>query len=1348
MIYLALNNIELIEINPLNKSFKMHVTQSHTDHYINNAFENFTTELVYAHLKENSLFIDIGAHYGYYTILAGSKYNNCKILSFEPVPFNYEILKKNIENNKLSNVEIYRFAVSDKDDNKKFFIADHSSRSGFYEPYLSTVHESMTVETVCLDNFLKNHNKEKILIKIDAEGHEIAILNGMKNIIKNSLDIEMFIEFNPEMLKISGYDPSELFLLIDILGFDIFLIDDQYRMTLKVNDYKNWKKYFGHGNYKKDHFNILCVKKENSLNVCIFSHSSLLLGAERSLLEMVKNLISDHNALCTVVLPYDGPLRLKLENIGASIIISDYDWWFNKQIKTPDEIMYIMSKNFIEISKIIPQIEKIDPDIIYTNTLAIPWGILVAYLLNKPHAWHVREFGYNNEGYNFYLPFEKVINIIKSSNYIFTNSDAVKNTLFKNYGQNIKTVYNYIEIPSNQLNDSVDRCFNIKDSLKLIIVGHITESKGQRDAIFAVKKSLDKKLNVELLIMGTNDPDYMGSLIKYVEENGLTNNIKFLDFKENPYNYIKQADVLLLCSHTEAFGRVLVEAMLLKKPVIGTNLGGTPEIIIEGVNGFLYDIGDHDKMVNNIEYFYNNRDKILEFGNNGYNLVKEKITKEKYSGEIFKQLLKIKNQKNRSNSSIEFQEFLSDILRKTVMHLIDASEKKDMTINENIKKINELNAMIVDRDAKSAPINDNINKLNMTNEIISQELSDIKKSVTWRSVQKYHKLLNIIAPQGSKRIYYYNIGVIGLRILINEGPKKFLSSVLKYIKTFRLKSITLNNYYKWILKNEPNNDDHKKIEAESKNFLYNPKISIIIPVWNTDKKWLCKAIDSVLQQSYTVWELCLVDGNSSKPYIKRILSDYTKKDNRIKVKFLSENKGISGNSNEALSMATGDFITLLDHDDEIAPFALFEIVKFLNQNPDLDYIYSDEDKIDTDDKRFEPFFKPDWSPDLLLACGYTNHLSVYRKVLVDKIGGFRIEYNGSQDYDLLLRFTENIPDDHIGHIPKILYHWRQIPGSTSIDPFAKNSLVVNVAKKALEDAIKRRGIKGKVVDGLWPSSYRVIREINGNPKISIIIPTKDKVNILKKCIDSIENKTTYKNYEIIIVDNNSNEIQTKDYLKNLKHKVIQFNEKFNFSKINNIASKEATGDYIIFLNNDIEILSPDWIESMLEQAQIPEIGAVGAKLLYPDGSIQHAGVILGMSPDQATGIAGHIFNKFSYKDNGYFGFINVIKNYSAVTAATMMVRKSVFDELGGFDEKLSVCYNDVDLCLRMRKKGYRIVYTPYSELIHHESQSRGCFVDINEAKYMVNRWGDILKHDPYYSPNLALDNYNCEIRYK
>jgi len=576
-------------------------------------------------------------------------------------------------------------------------------------------------------------------------------------------------------------------------------------------------------------------------------------------------------------------------------------------------------------------------------------------------------------------------------------------------------------------------------------------------------------------------------------------------------------------------------------------------------------------------------------------------------------------------------------------------------------------------------------------------------------------------------------------ILYGEGFSSFWHKTKK-ILTRRFK----NEYEIWIDINYLSKKDINKMKEQIRKFKYRPKISIVMPVYNVEKIWLKKAVKSVFDQIYENWELCIVDDASTEKHIKRVLSKYIKNE-KVKIKFLKKNIGISGASNEALSLATGEFVGFLDDDDELSIDALFEIVKLLNRNPHADLIYSDEDKLNSEGKRVEPFFKPDWSPDLLLSYNYICHFSVYRKKIINKVEGFRSGFEGSQDYDLLLRFTEKT--DKIFHIPKILYHWRKLEGSTASTHKEKIAHVEN-SIKAIQDAMSRRGIEGVVEKGInfnQFESYRVRRKLRNTPLVSIIIPTKDMVSFLQKNLKSVEEKTEYKNYEIIIVDNQSMKKETRAFFSAVSKKdyinVIKYKDEYNFSKINNFAVSQAKGIHILFLNDDTEVISPGWMTSMLEHSMRKEVGAVGAKLVYPDNTIQHAGTILGLG-----GVAAHSHKNFSVNSNGYFGSLNTIRNYSAVTAACMMMRKKVFEEVGGFNEKdLPVAFNDVDLCLRMREKGYLIVYTPYAVLYHYESKSRGYDLNPNEILFMKNKWNKILPSDPYYNPNLTLDSEDFRI---
>jgi O-antigen biosynthesis protein len=544
----------------------------------------------------------------------------------------------------------------------------------------------------------------------------------------------------------------------------------------------------------------------------------------------------------------------------------------------------------------------------------------------------------------------------------------------------------------------------------------------------------------------------------------------------------------------------------------------------------------------------------------------------------------------------------------------------------------------------------------------------------------------------------------------------------------------------WLQQHQLKPADIERMRTELKMFTYLPLISIVVPVYNTEEVSLRSAIESVRAQVYQNWEICMANDASTKRHIMLILDEYAASDPRIRVRHLSKRIGIAGASCEALAMATGEFVGLLDHDDELTPDALWEVTSRLNQVPELDLLYSDEDKLTRDGARVEPFFKPDWSPDLLLSMNYITHFTVFRKSLLQAIGGFRSGYEGAQDYDLLLRFTERT--NRIAHVPKILYHWRMgytsSANSAGAKPFASES-----GRRAVEEALKRRGREASV-EVLSPCRYRARYKIDQSPLISIIIPTKDQPRLLKQCVASIEEKTSYRPYEIIIIDNSSVEDETLRCLDALseKHRVLRYPRPFNFSAINNFGVGQARGEHLLFLNDDIQVIGGDWLTALVEHAQRPEVGAVGAKLLFSDNRIQHAGVIVGI-----CGGAGHAFKNLPDNHTAYFGLADLTRNFSAVTAACMMVPRKVFSEVGGFKEELKVVYNDVDLCLRIRKQGYLIVYTPFAVLYHFESASRGRLRPTSEEELFCRRWGDMIRNgDPYYNPSLTLTRDDWSLR--
>ena len=563
-----------------------------------------------------------------------------------------------------------------------------------------------------------------------------------------------------------------------------------------------------------------------------------------------------------------------------------------------------------------------------------------------------------------------------------------------------------------------------------------------------------------------------------------------------------------------------------------------------------------------------------------------------------------------------------------------------------------------------------------------------------------------------------------------------------------------NNYEDWIhLYDEIASDDKNQIKSHIKLFDKKPLISILMPVYNTPINYLREAIESVRSQIYSNWELCIADDNSSDPDVKKILEEYSKADKRIKVTFRKENGHISASSNSALELSSGDYIGLLDHDDVLREHALYMVVNEINNHPNADIIYSDEDHIDESGKRYAPYFKPNWNPDLLYTQNMITHFCVFRSDLIHQVGGFRLGYEGGQDWDLTMRVIEKIPPQNIRHIPFILYHWRAIEGSTALSISSKE-YAIQAQYKTIRSHFQRRNVSveiSQIRGEFWRVKYKIS---DPYPKVSIIIPTKNQLEYLQKCINSIEKKTIYPNYEIIIVNNQSDNIDTINYLEKIKLNeeisVYDYNHPFNYSTINNFAVNLAKGDVIAFINNDIEVISHDWLYELVSNAIRPNIGAVGALLFYPNGRIQHAGVILGIG-----GVAGHIYHGLEL---GYIqkrGRACLTQNYSAVTGACMAIEKKKFIEVGGFKEvELPIAFNDIDLCIKLMETGYRNLWTPYAELLHHESMTRGYenteekkarFEE--EKKYMLKTWPNYLKDDPAYNLNLSLESLNFSLAF-
>ncbi|MBR1842194.1 MAG: glycosyltransferase [Oscillospiraceae bacterium] len=614
----------------------------------------------------------------------------------------------------------------------------------------------------------------------------------------------------------------------------------------------------------------------------------------------------------------------------------------------------------------------------------------------------------------------------------------------------------------------------------------------------------------------------------------------------------------------------------------------------------------------------------------------------------------------------------------------------------------------------------------------------ISNAASWKMTKPIRALLDLL-----KRIPLFALMVKGLKCLKDNGWS-YTWRKIKYKLKHRNEYVSLAAmplYSKEELEKQRSEVFNKKV-----------KFSIVVPLYNTPEKFLREMIQSVQDQTYADWELCMADGSDNEHKdVGRICKSYAKNDSRIKYKKLKKNLGISGNTNACLDMATGDYIALFDHDDLLHPAALHDVMQVICDK-DADFIYTDENTFHhTPEDAFCPHFKPDFAPDSLRGLNYICHLTVFKASLLEKAGRFRPECDGSQDYDMVLRLTEQAK--HIVHIPKILYYWRAHPNSVAESVGAK-PYVIEAAHKALSDHLKRVGLEGEVEDTRVPTVYKINYKIKGTPLVSILIPNYEYKSVLETCLNSIYEKTTYPNFEVIVIENNSKSKEIFSYYKEIQRKwknlrVVKWEKHFNYSAINNFGAKYANGEHLLLLNNDIEVISPDWIQEMLMFSQRSDVGAVGAMLYYPDDTIQHAGVILGIG-----GVAGHSHKYFKRGDYGYMSRLCYAQNLSCVTAACVMIRKDVWEAVNGLDESFEVAFNDVDLCMRIRKAGYLVVWTPFAELYHYESKSRGIEDTPEKQKRFSGevirfqkRWSkELQKGDPYYNPNFTLDREDFSLR--
>lgn len=706
--------------------------------------------------------------------------------------------------------------------------------------------------------------------------------------------------------------------------------------------------------------------------------------------------------------------------------------------------------------------------------------------------------------------------------------------------------------------------------------------------------------------------------------------------------------------------------------------------------------------------------------------------------ELSGELNRTKTELSQRESSVQGLEAersrLSEELNRTKTEF--ASRDSSLLKLQEVKGVLEENGVRL--RSELAAQNENLLKLQEEKATADSELSAIKGSFGYKFMRFYASRIDRLFPDRTSRGEFRKVVTTSLRAITEQGFRSYFGQAwekirrreFRIIEPVRLGLAEDVFYNAWIVENSPN---PSVVRDSVRAFQYKPKVSILMPVYNTDPKSLREAIESVKTQLYENWELCICDNGSTRQEVKTVLLEASRSDKRIRLATLPDRRGIAGGTNAALALANGEFTGFLDHDDVLYSDALFEVVKLLNEDPELDYMYSDEDKIDLNGRRVEPFFKPDWSPDLLLSENYVTHFSVYRTSLLRSLRGLRDGYEGSQDYDLVLRATEK--SRRIGHVRKVIYGWRISPTSTAGSATAKPIAYVS-AVKALQDAVVRRGIKAQV-EMLPIHRYRVKYEIEGKPLVTIIIPART-TKYVANCVRSIMEKTSYDNYEVLVVDNSKGMDLSKILDSSEKLRFIVDSSDFNWSGMNNQAAKIARGDYLVFLNDDTGAISGEWLSAMLEHAQREEVGAVGAKLLRANGTVQHAGILVGIH-----GLATN-YDGMAASDPGYFALASMVRNCTGVTGACMMVRKSYFMQMGGFDEALGHSWNDVDFGIRLMQGGRWVVYTPFALLYHYVGGTRGerdtSSEELRARDTFRKKNIEFLKRgDPFYNPNLSTD---------
>jgi len=739
---------DLVELKPIKlNNWDMSIFAPEGDNSRSD-YEKYSADLLIKYIHDGALFVDIGAKDGYYSFLIGSRYPNCQVLSLEPDSNNYEILQKKIILNNLNNVKAYKLVVSDENKNVRIHI-DEAPDDRSLLPSLSSPDKQNEVDMKQFTEFLMQIPNEEILIRIDSQGNEIPILEGLHRFLIANKNAKLLLKFRPGYLLNHGYVPEEFLKKLSQIGFGLHAIDENNRRiySLSEGDFGEWISYLPLRG-KVSYVNLLCLKKEKSLHVLFFSHSSNLYGGQRSLLQMIDELIRDYGVLCSVVVSSDGPLRHKLEETGASVLTIKYAWWCASDSPPEKKVDFLVLNSYRNLlHSINHELKKINPDVIATNTVYIPWGAIAAYFMGKPHVWFVREAAPSYYGIKFFLPQSTIWDyVIRFSDIIVANSHYVKDLLFKDVSdKRVEIIYPRVSIPAEALEDSKTSYFAKRTSTKLIAVGRAEEGKGWLDAILATRELVSRGRDVELILMGHPGGRYGRQLETIVHQERLGAYIRFVGFKENPYRIMNEADIVLACGRYESFGRVTVEGMMLKKPVIGANSGGAAELIKDGVNGLLYEPGNYIQLADKIEYLIEHGEKAVKLAENGWRFAEETFTKERYGGAVYKVLADFKKAAISTNSHPDFAISGTDLLEALFAVAGTGNPKVASLIVELTESLRTKGTW----------------------------LERIGSRLKLQGAAKVDRAAKKLAPPGTRRRRYYELALTGIGIIRDEGWRTF-----------------------------------------------------------------------------------------------------------------------------------------------------------------------------------------------------------------------------------------------------------------------------------------------------------------------------------------------------------------------------------------------------------------------------------------------------------------------------------------------------------------------------------------------------------------------------------------------